>query len=201
MRRIIVGISGATGVIYGVRMLKALQTCGVETHLVVTQSAVKNLLIETEYTAADLEALAHTVYDVEDIGAAIASGSYKVEGMVVIPCSIKTLSAIANSFNYNLLVRAADVTLKERRRLVLVVRETPLHEGHLELMTKVARIGGVIMPPVPAFYHVPKTIDDLIDQTVGKVLDLFDIDAKLFKRWGAKNDVKLVTSRERAKKT
>ena len=198
MTRIIVGISGATGVIYGVRMLKALAACGVETHLVVTQSAIKNLLIETEYTSADLEAMAHTVYDVEDIGAAIASGSYKTDGMVVIPCSIKTLSAVANSFNYNLLIRAADVTLKERRRLVLVVRETPLHEGHLELMTKVARIGGIIMPPVPAFYHMPKTIDDLIDQTVGKVLDLFSIDGKLFKRWGAKSDVKFV--REKAKK-
>jgi 4-hydroxy-3-polyprenylbenzoate decarboxylase len=198
VRRIIVGISGATGVIYGIRMLKALQTCGVETHLVVTQSAVKNLLIETEYTVADLEALAHTVCDVDDIGAAIASGSYKVEGMVVVPCSIKTLSAIANSFDYNLLVRAADVTLKERRRLVLVVRETPLHEGNLELMTKVTRMGGVIMPPVPAFYHVPKTIDDLIDQTVGKVLDLFGIDAKLFKRWGSEDEMKLV--RERVKK-
>jgi flavin prenyltransferase len=195
LSRIIVGISGATGIIYGVRMLKALQTCGVETHLVVTQSAVKNLIIETAYTAADLESLAHTVYDVEDVAAAIASGSYKVDGMVIIPCSIKTLSAVANSFNYNLLVRAADVTLKERRRLVLVVRETPLHEGHLELMTKVARTGGIIMPPVPAFYHMPKTIDDLIDQTIGKVLDLFSIDGKLFKRWGAKDEMKLVRGR------
>jgi flavin prenyltransferase len=192
LSRIIVGISGATGVIYGVRMLKALRDCGVETHLVLTQSAIKNMMIETEYTVADLESLAHTVYDVEDIGAAVASGSYKIDGMVVIPCSIKTLSAVANSFNYNLLVRAADVTLKERRRLVLVVRETPLHEGHLELMTKVTRIGGIIMPPVPAFYHVPKTIDDIIDQTVGKVLDLFSIDGKLFKRWGTKDDIKLV---------
>ena len=198
MTRIIVGISGATGVVYGIRTLKALRTCGVETHLVVTQSAIKNLIIETEYTAADLESLAHTVYDVDDVGAAIASGSYKVDGMVVIPCSIKTLSAVANSFNHNLLVRAADVTLKERRRLVLVVRETPLHEGHLELMTKVTRAGGIIMPPVPAFYHMPKTIDDLIDQTVGKVLDLFSIDGKLFKRWGAKDGMKLV--RERGKK-
>jgi 4-hydroxy-3-polyprenylbenzoate decarboxylase len=198
LTRIVVGISGATGIIYGVRMLKALAACGVETHLVVTQSAIKNLLIETEYTSADLEALAHTVHDVDDIGAAIASGSYKTDGMVVIPCSIKTLSAVANSFNYNLLIRAADVTLKERRRLVLVVRETPLHEGHLELMTRVTRMGGVIMPPVPAFYHMPKTIDDLINQTVGKVLDLFSIDGKLFKRWGAKDDMKLV--REKGKK-
>ena len=198
MRRIIVGISGATGIVYGIRMLKALAACGVETHLVVTQSAIKNMIIETEYTAADLDALAHTVYDVDDIGGAIASGSYKVDGMVVIPCSIKTLSAVANSFNYNLLVRAADVTLKERRRLVLVVRETPLHEGHLELMTRVTRAGGVIMPPVPAFYHMPQTIDDLVDQTVGKVLDLFSIDGKLFKRWGTKDETRLV--RKRGKK-
>jgi flavin prenyltransferase len=197
LNRIIVGISGATGIIYGVRILKALRTCGVETHLVITQSAVKNMIIETEYTVADLESLAHTVYDVEDVGGAIASGSYRVDGMVVIPCSIKTLSAVANSFNYNLLVRAADVTLKERRRLVLVVRETPLHEGHLELMTKVARAGGIIMPPVPAFYHMPKTIDDLIDQTVGKVLDLFSIDGKLFKRWGTKDEMKLVRERKK----
>ena len=197
MNRIIVGISGATGIIYGVRILKALRTCGVETHLVITQSAVKNLIIETEYTVADLESLAHTVYDVEDVGGAIASGSYRVDGMVIIPCSIKTLSAVANSFNYNLLVRAADVTLKERRRLVLVVRETPLHEGHLELMTKVARAGGIIMPPVPAFYHMPKTIDDLIDQTIGKVLDLFSIDGKLFKRWGTKDEMKLVRERKK----
>jgi flavin prenyltransferase len=192
LSRIVVGMSGATGVIYAVRMLKTLSACGVETHLVVTQSALKNMTIETEYTAADLEAMAHTVYDVDDVGGAIASGSYKVDGMVVVPCSIKTLSAIANSFNHNLLVRAADVTLKERRRLVLMVRETPLHEGHLELMTRVTRMGGVIMPPVPAFYHMPKTIDDLIDQSVGKVLDLFSIDAKLFKRWGTKDEVKLV---------
>lgn len=185
MGKIIVGISGATGVIYGVRMLKVLQEAGVETHLVITQSAIKNLHIETELKMSDLEAMATVVYDVDDVGAAIASGSFKVDGMVVIPCTMKTLSAIANSFNYNLLVRAADVTLKERRRLVLVVRETPLHEGHLELMTRVARIGGVIMPPVPSFYHMPKTIDDLIDQTVGKVLDLFSIDGKLFKRWGS----------------
>lgn len=183
MRKMIVGISGATGVIYGVRMLKVLQKAGVETHLVITQSAIKNLHIETDLKMSDLEAMAARVYDVDDVGAAIASGSFKVDGMVVIPCTMKTLSAIANSFDYNLLVRAADVTLKERRRLVLVVRETPLHEGHLELMMRVTRIGGVIMPPVPSFYHMPQTIDDLINQTIGKVLDLFSIDVELFKRW------------------
>ncbi len=184
MSGLIVGISGATGVIYGVRILEALAAYGVETHLVVTQSAVQNMLIETDYTPERLNSIASHTYDVSDVGAAIASGSFKIDGMVIIPCSIKSLSAVANSFDYNLLIRAADVTLKERRRLVLVVRETPLHEGHFDVMRRVARMGGVIMPPVPAFYHMPTTIDDLINQTVGKVLDLFSIDAHLFKRWG-----------------
>ena len=154
-------------------------------------------MIETEYTLDQLASMATTVYDVDDIGAAIASGSFKVDGMAVMPCSIKTLSGIANSFDYNLLVRAADVTLKERRRLVLAVRETPLHEGHLLLMTRVTRMGGVIMPPVPAFYHMPKTIDDLIDQTVGKMLDLFSIDGHLFKRWCTADDVKVAQARRK----
>jgi 4-hydroxy-3-polyprenylbenzoate decarboxylase len=188
MGKIIVGISGATGVVYGIKMLKALREAGVETHLVITESAVKNLEIETEYSVQSLELLADVIYDVNDIGAAIASGSFKVEGMIVAPCTIKTLSAIANSFNYNLLIRAADVTLKERRKLLLLVRETPLHEGHLELMMKVTRLGGIIMPPVPAFYHMPKTIDDIINQTVGKALDMFSIDAKLFRRWGSQEE-------------
>jgi flavin prenyltransferase len=196
MSRIIVGISGATGVVYGVRMLRALYECGVETHLVVTQSGVRNMHIETEYTMADLEAYASKVYDIDDVGAAIASGSFKVDGMVVAPCSIKTLSAIANSFNYNLLIRAADVNLKERRRLVLMVRETPFHEGHLDLMMRVTRMGGVVMPPIPAFYHMPKTIDDLIDQSVGKALDLFSIDAKLFRRWGTQEEMRVVNGKK-----
>ena len=194
MGKIVVGISGATGVIYGVRMLKTLFQCGVETHLVITSSAIKNMLIETEYTMADLEPYATTVYDVDDVGGAIASGSFQIDGMVIAPCSIKTLSAVANSFNYNLLVRAADVNLKERRKLILLVRETPFHEGHLDLMMRVTRMGGIIMPPVPAFYHMPKTIEDIIDQSVGKVLDLFGIDASLFRRWGssAKEEMKIV---------
>ncbi|MBP1735118.1 MAG: polyprenyl p-hydroxybenzoate/phenylacrylic acid decarboxylase [Deltaproteobacteria bacterium] len=194
MHKIIVGISGATGVVYGVRMLKVLFDCGVETHLVITSSAIKNLLIETEYTMADLEPFASTIYDVDDVGAPIASGSFQIDGMVIAPCSIKTLSAVANSFNYNLLVRAADVNLKERRKLVLLVRETPFHEGHLDLMMRVTRMGGIIMPPVPAFYHMPKTIEDIINQSVGKVLDLFGIDASLFRRWGssAKEEMKIV---------
>jgi 4-hydroxy-3-polyprenylbenzoate decarboxylase len=194
MRKIVVGISGATGVVYGVRMLKALFECGVETHLVITSSAIRNMLIETEYTMADLDPFVSTIYDVDDVGAAIASGSFQIDGMVIAPCSIKTLSAVANSFNYNLLIRAADVNLKERRRLILLVRETPFHEGHLDLMMRVTRMGGIIMPPVPAFYHMPKTIEDIIDQSVGKVLDLFGIDASLFRRWGSspKEEMKIV---------
>jgi flavin prenyltransferase len=194
MRKIVVGISGATGVVYGVRMLKALFESGVETHLVITSSAIRNMLIETEYTMADLDPFASTIYDVDDVGAAIASGSFQIDGMVIAPCSIKTLSAVANSFNYNLLIRAADVNLKERRRLILLVRETPFHEGHLDLMIRVTRMGGIIMPPVPAFYHMPKTIEDIIDQSVGKVLDLFGIDASLFRRWGSgpKEEMKIV---------
>ncbi len=195
MSGIIIGITGATGVIYGVRAVEALSAMGVETHLVVTSSAARNLALETDYTVDQLKSMASAFYDVNDVGEAIASGSFKVDGMVVMPCSIKTLSGIANSFNYNLLIRAADVTLKERRRLVLAVRETPLHEGHLELMTKVTRMGAVIMPPVPAFYHMPRTIDDLIDQTVGKMLDLFSLDGHLFRRWGSVDDAMVAEAR------
>ena len=180
----IVGISGASGVIYGVRALQVLSKLGVETHLVITEPAIKNLTIETEYTPDEVKRLATYTHDVNNVAAAIASGSFPAEGMLVAPCSVKTLSAIANSYADNLLVRAADVTLKERRRLVLLVRETPLHEGHIELMAKVTRMGGIIMPPVPAFYHQPRTIDDILDQTIGKALDLFSMDARLFKRWG-----------------
>jgi len=184
MGGIVVGISGASGVIYGVRMLETLRRLDIETHLVISEAATRNLAIETNYSLSEVESMASFVYDVKDIGASIASGSFRTKGMIIVPCSIKSLSAVANSFNSNLIVRAADVTLKERKRLVLVVRETPLHEGHLSLMTRVTRMGAVIMPPVPAFYHVPKTIDDLVDQTVGKILDLFSIDAGLFRRWG-----------------
>ena len=184
MKRIIVGITGASGVIYGVRTLETLHKLGVETHLIISSSGVRNLDIESGHTIDELHNLAAYVHDFEDVSASVASGSYHVDGMIVAPCSIKTLSAIANSYNENLLVRAADVNLKERRKLVLIVRETPLHEGHLELMMKVTRMGGVIMPPVPAFYHKPKTIDDIINQTVGKALDQFSLDAHLFNRWG-----------------
>jgi 4-hydroxy-3-polyprenylbenzoate decarboxylase len=184
MKRIVVGITGASGVIYGVRILEVLSKLGIETHFIITRAGLKNLEIETHYSKGELESMASHAYDEQNLSACLASGSFQVDGMVVAPCSIKTLSAIANSYSHNLLVRAADVMLKERRRLVLLVRETPLHEGHLELMIKVTRMGGVVMPPIPAFYHQPKTIEDLIDQTIGKVLDLFSIDAKLFRRWG-----------------
>ncbi len=183
MSRIIVGITGASGVIYGIRLLEVLRDLKVEAHLILTEAAQKNIQIETSFTVEDVERLAHEVHDVRDLAAPVSSGSFVTSGMVVAPCSIKTLSAIANSYNENLLVRAADVTLKEGRRLVLLVRETPLHLGHLELMVKAARMGAVIMPPVPAFYHSPKSLGDIVDHTVGKVLDLFGLDAKLFCRW------------------
>ena len=187
MKRIIVGITGASGVVYGARILETLSKLGVETHLIISDSGARNMLIESGCAIEELQAMATYVHDFKDVGASVASGSYRVDGMVVAPCSIKTLSAIANSYNENLIVRAADVTLKERRKLVLIVRETPLHEGHLELMTRVTRMGGVIMPPVPAFYHMPKTINDIINQTVGKALDQFSIESNLFNRWGAED--------------
>jgi 4-hydroxy-3-polyprenylbenzoate decarboxylase len=187
MNSIVVGITGASGAIYGVKILEVLSKLGMETHLIITQAGLKNLEIETSVNINGLKSMASHVYEEGDFTAPLASGSFKVDGMVVAPCSIKTLSAIANSYDHNLLVRTADVMLKERRRLVLLVRETPLHEGHLELMLKVTRMGGVIMPPVPAFYHDPRTIEDLIHQTIGKVLDLFSVDAKLFKRWGTES--------------
>ncbi|MCS7280595.1 MAG: UbiX family flavin prenyltransferase [Desulfobacterota bacterium] len=183
-KKIILGITGATGVVYGIRTLEILHKKGQEVHLIITDAGIKNIEIETPFKLEDVKAMAQRVYDIDDLTAPIASGSCIMDGMIVIPCTIKTLSAIANSFNHNLLVRAADVTLKERRRLVLVVRETPLHEGHLRLMLRVTRMGGIIMPPVPSFYHKPKSIEDIIDQTVGKVLDMFGIDARLFERWG-----------------
>ena len=185
MKRLIVGISGATGAIYGVRFLEVLSKSDVETHLVITEAAEKTILAETSLNIEQVKSLAHTSYGIKEVGADIASGSFQSEGMVVIPCSMKSLSAIANSFNVNLLIRAADVALKEKRRLVMVVRETPLHKGHLELMTKCADLGATILPPIPAFYFFPKTIDDLINHTVGKILDLFNIEHDLFDRWGS----------------
>lgn len=183
--RLIVGISGATGAIYGIRLLEVLKRGTTETHLILTPTAKKIISQEVPYSIKKVESLAHQVYDDGDLSAPVSSGSFKTDGMIIIPCSIKSLSGIAHSYNINLLTRAADVTLKERRKLVLVVRETPLHQGHLELMLQVTRMGAIILPPIPAFYHHPKTIDDLIDQTIGKVLDLFGINHHLFERWGS----------------
>jgi 4-hydroxy-3-polyprenylbenzoate decarboxylase len=183
-KRIVVGISGASGVTYGVRLLSALKKTDYETHLIISKSGELNIEIETDYNPADVKAMADYVYDHKNVAASLASGSFLTAGMVVVPCTIKTLSGIANSYNENLLVRAADVTLKERRKLVLVVRETPLHKGHLRLMTMAADMGAHILPPVPSFYHMPKTIDDIIDQTIGKIFDFMGIEHDLFRRWG-----------------
>ncbi|MBW1851406.1 MAG: UbiX family flavin prenyltransferase [Deltaproteobacteria bacterium] len=183
-KRIVIGISGASGVIYGARILALLKDKGIETHLVISEAGKRNIEIETTYKTEEVVAMATYSYDDKDVGASIASGSFLTEGMVVVPCTIKTLSGIANSYNDNLLVRAADVTLKEKRKLVLVVRETPLHRGHLNLMTMAADMGAHILPPVPSFYHQPKTIDDIIDQTMGKIFDYLGIKHNLFRRWG-----------------
>ncbi|WP_343034036.1 UbiX family flavin prenyltransferase [Aurantimonas aggregata] len=183
-KRLIVAITGASGAIYGVRALQLLRAVdAVETHVIVTPSARRTLRDETDYNEDDIRALADAYYSAKDIGAAVSSGSFKTMGMLVAPCSIKTLSGIANSYDDELTVRAADVCLKERRRVVLLVRETPLHAGHLEIMTRAAHAGAIIMPPVPAFYHRPETIGDLVDQTVGRALDLFDIELPTTKRW------------------
>ena len=180
---LIVAITGATGVIYGAEMLRVLKELGQETHLIVSEAAALNFSIETDYSLDDIKGLASVVYDNKDIGAAVASGSFRTCGMIVAPCTVKTLSAIANSFTYNLVVRAADVTLKERRKLVLMVRETPLHKGHLDLMSRAADCGAVILPPMPAFYHKPASIMDLIHQSIGKALDQVGIEHNLFQRW------------------
>ena len=196
MRRLIVGISGASGAIYGIRALEVLRAIPeIETHLVITASGRRTIAEETRYKAAEVEALAHVVHDQRDIGASLASGSFRTSGMLVAPCSVKTLSGIAHSYNDNLLTRAADVCLKERRKLVLLVRETPLHLGHLELMAQVTRYGAIVMPPVPAFYHGPATIDDIVNQSVGKALDQFEIPHQLFRRWKETEDEPARTSR------
>lgn len=190
MKRLIVGISGASGAIYGVRLLQVLRDMAdIETHLVMSPAARQTLSLETDFSLRDVQAMADVVHDTRDIAANISSGSFKIAGMVVLPCSIKTLSGIVHSYTDGLLTRAADVVLKERRPLVLCVRETPLHLGHLRLMTQAAELGAVIMPPVPAFYHAPKTLDDIINQTVNRVLDQFDIalPEDLFIRWQGGN--------------
>ena len=186
MRRIILGVSGASGSIYALRALEALRRSeDVETHLVVSRQGRRTLELETGKTVADLEALADFSYDDADLAASISSGSFVTHGMLVLPCSIKSASAIAYSLNSNLLVRAADVCLKERRRLVLCVRETPLHLGHLRTLARLAEIGAVVMPPVPAMYAQPQSVDDIVAHTVGKALDQFGIAHTLFTRWSS----------------
>ena len=183
-RRLIVGISGASGTVYGVRLLQVLHGSDIETHLVMTRSAEVTLAYETDIKVKDVHALADVVHPVADIGAAISSGSFKTEGMIVAPCSIRSLAEIAYGNTTNLLSRAADVVLKERRRLVLMVRETPLHIGHLRTMTQATENGAVVMPPMPAFYARPQSLDDMINHTIGRALDLFGIDNTLVRRWG-----------------
>jgi len=184
MRRLIVGISGASGSAYAIAALRALRTApDLETHLVLSEQARQTIELETDATAADVEALADVVHRDDNLAAAISSGSFKTDGMLVVPCSMKSAAAIAYGLNANLLVRAADVCLKERRKLVLVVRETPLHLGHLRTLAQLAEIGAVILPPVPAMYANPQSVDDIIAHTVGKALDQFGIANELFKRW------------------
>lgn len=182
--RLIVGISGATGVIYGIRLLERLREAGVESHLVMSRWGARTMLHETAYTKAQVEALATEVHADSNLGASISSGSFKTDGMIVVPCSAKTLAGIAHGYGENLLQRAADVVLKERRRLVLAVREAPLSDLHLENMLKLSRMGAVIMPPVPAFYHRPATIEEMVDHSVGRMLDLFGIEVPGMPRWG-----------------
>lgn len=186
MKKIVVGISGASGVIHGIRLLEVLREVSeVETHLIVSNAAKRTIGLETDRSVDEVEALADHCYRVGDIAAAIASGSFKTSAMVVVPCSMKTLSGIANSYADNLLIRAAEVVLKDQRRLVLVPRETPLHLGHLRLLVKVAEMGAVVMPPFPAFYHRPETVGEIVDQTVNRILDLLDVELEddLFPRW------------------
>ncbi len=188
-RRMIVGISGASGVIYGKRMLEVLHELEIETHLVMSNAARITMAHECDFTPADLEALADHSHSNKDIGAGCSSGSFRTMGMVVAPCSVKTMAEIANGTTSNLLSRAADVVLKERRRLVLMLRETPLHLGHLRNMSAVTEMGAIIYPPVPAFYTRPQSLDDMVDHTVGRVLDLFDLDAGTVKRWTGEKPV------------
>ncbi len=196
MTTLIVGITGASGAVYGMRLLEVLSsTKNVETHLIVSEPAEAIIKYETGKSIQEVRKLASFSYDIRDIGARISSGSFKTDGMIVAPCTVKTMSAIANSYSENLLIRVGDVTLKERRQLLLLVRETPLHLGHLRNMERLCEMGAIIMPPAPAFYHKPQTIEDIIDHTVGKMLDIFGIEHTLFKRWPgmAKQDENLST--------
>ena len=184
MKRMIVAVTGASGVVYGIRALEILRgIADIETHVILSPSAARTISEETDYAIEQVRALGDVLYNHKDIGAAISSGSFRTEGMLVAPCSVKTLSGIANSFDEELVVRAADVCLKERRRVVLLFRETPLHAGHIDLMARATRNGAIVMPPVPGFYHRPRSVDDIVTQSVGRALDLFGIDARVVKRW------------------
>jgi 4-hydroxy-3-polyprenylbenzoate decarboxylase len=185
-QRIIIGISGSSGIIYGIRLLQVLRSLNLETHLIVSKAGQLTRAYETSMSAAELKALADVSHPYTDITASIASGSFKTLGMIIAPCSMKTLGEIAHGTGGNLMARAADVVLKERRRLVLVPRETPLHLGHLQNMVTVTQMGGIVCPPVPAFYQQPKTLEDVVDATVGRLLDLFDLETGLVPRWGEK---------------
>ncbi len=181
---LIIGITGASGVVYGTRLLEVLSSMKeIETHLIISEAGEININYETNWKIEDVKAMASFSYDINDISARIASGSFKTDGMIIAPCTVKTMSALANSYADTLLTRAGDVTLKERRKLVLLVRETPLHIGHIRNMERLCEMGAIIMPPVPAFYHRPKTIQDIIDHTIGKALDIFNIKHNLFERW------------------
>lgn len=183
-RRIVVAVSGASGAIYGVRLLEMLHDLPyVETHGIITSGAQATLAYETTHEVGEVAEMVDVVHREDDLAASISSGSFPTDGMIVAPCSVKTLSGIANCYDDNLVVRAADVTLKERRKLVLLVRETPLHMSHLRLMTEVTSSGGTVVPPVPAFYHHPRTVDDIVNQTAGRVLDLFGLDSEAVQRW------------------
>lgn len=198
--RIIIGISGASGAIYGIRLLEVLASeKNVETHLIISRAAEITINQETTCDLNYVKGLAHRVYGMENIGANIASGSFHTDGMIIAPCSVKTLSAIASSYNDTLMVRAADVVLKERRKLVMLVRETPLHLGHIRLMEQVTLAGGILLPPVPAFYHQPRQLDDIINQTVGKALDLVGVPHELFTRWKGLDEKKDSLSKERVR--
>ena len=188
MKRIIVAITGASGAIYGVRALEALRAIDeIEVHLVISPSAARTLREETDFSMEQVQGLAHVVHNHKDIGASIASGSFRTDGMVVAPCSVKTLSGIAHCYAEDLVIRAADVCLKERRRIVLLFRETPLHAGHIALMDQATRMGAIIMPPIPSFYHRPRSIEDIVDQSVGRMLDLFELSNDLVSRWTGSN--------------
>ena len=183
-KRMIIGISGASGVTYGVRLLQLLRNAGVETHLVMSKTAELTFAYETDLKIAEVRELANVCHGIDDMASAISSGSFRTAGMIVAPCSMRSMSEIASGVTTTLLTRAADVVLKERRRLVLMVRETPLHTGHLRTMTALSEMGAIIAPPVPAFYAKPENLEDMVEHTVGRVLDLFDIDIGVVRRWG-----------------